>query len=78
MDTSTAHFFEQLTLLVAVGLLGPLLSAIPRVHVSTVIGELIAGGRNNSRREHPSFISRTRSYRLLRHKFHHSVNFLLR
>src|ERR1700730_957592 len=43
MDTSTAHFFEQLTLLVAVGLLGPLLSAIPRVHVSTVIGELIAG-----------------------------------
>jgi Kef-type K+ transport system membrane component KefB len=40
---NTAHFFQQLTLLVAVGLLGPVLSAIPRLSIPTVIGELIAG-----------------------------------
>jgi Kef-type K+ transport system membrane component KefB len=40
---NTAHFFAQLTLLVAVGLLGPALSAIPRLSIPTVIGELLAG-----------------------------------
>jgi Kef-type K+ transport system membrane component KefB len=43
MDANTARFFEQLTLLVAVGLLGPLLSAIPKLALTTVIGELLAG-----------------------------------
>jgi hypothetical protein len=43
-----------------------------------LLGELVAGCGQNSRGEHPTFITRTGCYRLLRHEFHHSVNFILR
>ena len=43
-----------------------------------VLGKLLAGGRHNSRGQHAAFVTRTGCHRSLGHKFHHSVNFLLR